>query len=912
MGLITGTKLGRYEICSKIGEGGMGEVYLAHDPQLDRKVALKILAAGLASNQERMRRFVQEAKAAAALNHPNIAHIYEIGEASGLNFIAMEFIEGENLRDALAGARLDIGRVLELAAQVASGLATAHHRGIVHRDIKPENLMVTATRQIKILDFGLAKLVEQQCTSLDASDLTTVNYMGAGPQAETSAGMLLGTVAYMSPEQAQGGAIDQCTDTFSLGVVLYEMLTGRRPFKGKSSVDSLHSIIHDEPPSALELNPGLPIQVEEILDKAMAKDPAERYQHVGDFALDLRRLKRAIETKSLPGDGAKHDAAGGKAETRPASVRSLLSYSVAAALLIAVGIAAYFLGRSNARPPRPFALDGATLTPLTTDPGYEGEPTFSSDGQTIAYVSDRTGNFEIFLKQISGGPDINLTNNAADDAQPAFSPDGKQIAFVSARQSSKSLLYQGTDGALVGGDIWIMPALGGSARRIAEAGNFPAWSPDGSTIIYTSGASWYQSKMYKVAAAGGEPQEIPINFKANEPLAAFLLYASYSGDGHWIVFEARQSIFVVNAAGGEPKQIVTGKRPVWSSAAILYSNGEPGKNLSLWKIPFSTSAGLPSGPAEPLTLGRGQDTQAAVSPDGKLVAFAAQTISFNVEALAIDAETGRVTDAPRPITSGSDISYFLNPSPDGRSVVFNSRRGVSSHIWRVDLGSVPVQLTSDPNLADSYPRWSPDGHTIAFARQIVNAPQAKTSLWLMTSDGANPRILVENASNAVWSPDGTAFAYSSVVDGHNQLNIFDLKTKQPRRLTDEPGVVPISVFSPDGKWLVYQSNRTGNLDLWALPLAGGEARAVVTTPHYDYHPSFSPSGKWLYFQLDHKNLYRVPGPAQEWRSAAPEKVTNFPESNLFIEDPQISRDGHQLFYSHGHITGDIWIIKLGQ
>ena len=302
--------------------------------------------------------------------------------------------------------------------------------------------------------------------------------------------------------------------------------------------------------------------------------------------------------------------------------------------------------------------------------------------------------------------------------------------------------------------------------------------------------------------------------------------------------------------------------------------------------------------------------QAAVSRDGKLIAFAAQEISFNVEALALDAETGRVTGTPQPITSGSDIAYFLNPSPDRRSVVFDSKRGAASHIWRVDLGSAPVQLTSDPNFDDAYPRWSPDGRNISFARRPGNAPQAKTSLWLMAADGANPRLIVENASNPIWRPDGMALAYGSVIDGRNQLYIFDLTTKNARRLMDEPGVVPVLVFSPDGQWLVYQSNKAGSMDLWALPVAGGEPRPIVTTPHNDYHPSFSASGKWLYFQLDHKNIYRVPGPAQDWREAEPEKITNFPESNLFLEDPQISRDGGQLFYSHGRITGDIWIMSL--
>jgi Tol biopolymer transport system component len=240
----------------------------------------------------------------------------------------------------------------------------------------------------------------------------------------------------------------------------------------------------------------------------------------------------------------------------------------------------------------------------------------------------------------------------ADDVQPAFSPDGKQIAFVSTRSSSSSLLYPGVDYSLLGGDIWVMPALGGSARRIAEGGNFPSWSPDGTTIIYTRGTAWFQPKMRRVAAQGGEPQDIQISFGANEPPQAFWLYPSYSSDKRWIAFEARGNIFLVNAEGGEARRIIKGRRPVWglNSQAIIYSNSEPGKNFSLWQIPFSTTDGTASGAPEPLTVGRGRDMQPAVSRNGKLIAFAAQDLSFNIETLPFDAEAGHQMGPSQPAT----------------------------------------------------------------------------------------------------------------------------------------------------------------------------------------------------------------------------------------------------------------------
>ncbi len=293
-----GQIVAHYKVLSLLGEGGMGKVYLAQDTKLDRKVALKFPPAELAANPDHMRRFTQEAKAAAALNHPNIAQIFEIGKHNGADYIAMEYVEGETLRQLLARRKLDIKRVVELAAQVASGLSAAHKEGVIHRDIKPENLIVKAGGRIKILDFGLAKLVEKYKGVAGVSELTTAYMPSTGP-AETMAGAILGTVSYMSPEQARAEKLDQRTDIFSLGVVLYEMVTSERPFAGKSAIDTLHAIINRDPPPVTQLNSQAPPELADILAKALAKDPSERYQHAGDFELDLRRFKRALESNTL-------------------------------------------------------------------------------------------------------------------------------------------------------------------------------------------------------------------------------------------------------------------------------------------------------------------------------------------------------------------------------------------------------------------------------------------------------------------------------------------------------------------------------------------------------------------------------------------------------------------------------------
>jgi eukaryotic-like serine/threonine-protein kinase len=452
--LKPGQSIAHCKVISVLGEGGMGKVYLAQDTKLDRKVALKILSAALASNADHMHRFTHEAKTAAALHHPNIAQIFEVGEDDHIRYIAMEYVPGETLRQLISRRRLNIKRSIDYAAQAASALAAAHKQGIIHRDIKPENLIVTTDGLIKVLDFGLAKLIEKERIVSGVSELTTIQV--PSNRNETQPGVIMGTVSYMSPEQARAEKLDNRTDIFSLAVVLYEMVTGDRPFKGKSVIDTLHAIINQEPPPLVELNSQLPPELADILGKALTKEPAERYQHAGDFELDLRRLKKAIESNTLISTQSR--ALNTKAEKR----RWLGPWSliVGVSFVAIIAIVVWILGHSTASTEVALAsLTTTTLTPLTADPGYEGEPTFSPDGQTIAYVSDRSGNFEIFLKQISGGPDINLTKSGADDVQPAFSPDGKQIAFVSTRSSSSNLLYPGVDYSLLGGDIWVMPAL---------------------------------------------------------------------------------------------------------------------------------------------------------------------------------------------------------------------------------------------------------------------------------------------------------------------------------------------------------------------------------------------------------------------------------------------------------------------
>ena len=853
----------------------MGEVYRARDTRLNRTVAIKILPHDQVADRDRERRFLQEARAASALNDPHIVTLHDIVHETGIDFLVMEYVAGKSLDGLISAKGLPLLEALGYGQQLASALAAAHAAGIVHRDIKPANVIVTPEGQVKVLDFGLAKLVQRDLGDPGTETQTRMLL--------TEPGMVMGTAAYMSPEQAGGREVDHRTDIFSLGVVLYEMLAGQRPFRGASQVETMHAIINN-PPLPLSQPP----ELRDILDKALAKDPKERYQHAGDFGLDLRRfLQKPSELRR------------GSSET---GWGRHVPWAAAAVFLLALPVAWWAGHRAVAAPGQTAAAVAPSITPFTSNLGYNGEASIAPDNQTIAYVSDRTGRFEIFLRQIGTTADIPLTHDQGDNVQPAFSPDGRQIAFVSKGGAGAPIFYPGFDNPMAGGEIWVMPALGGIPRRIAKDGNFPSWSPDGTKIVFARN----RIGLFEVAASGGDVRAIKLPTQG-------AYYPAYSSDARWIFFEdGRNAINVIAATGGDVQQIGTGRHPVWdhSSQSVIYSDSREGNNHSLWSVPFSTRDGKTSGPARPLTIGRGRDWQPAVSRDGKLVAYTAIQTTFNLEVVPFDAEAGRVLGPPRVVTTGNQVSYFMRFSPDGRSVAFESSRGAGRHIWRVDIGGEPVQLTSDPKFEETFPQWSPDGKTIAFTRHPAQSPNAKT-LWLMDPDGANPRQILEGNNLTRWLPDGSGIVYQSL---NLEIFLYDLATGRSRQIPTQPDAASMPTLSPDGQWIVYQATGqdVGNVDVHAVGLHGGPPRVVVSTPRQDLHPFFSPSGRWVYFQPDHRNLYRVPGPGQNWKPADPARMTDFPESERFLEDPQFSRDGKQLLYARGKISGDIWILKRGE
>ena len=780
---MIGQTISHYRITAKLGEGGMGVVYKAEDTKLDRPVALKFLAPHLLRDEEGRKRFEREAKAAAKLDHPNICTVYEIDEDNGRTFIVMAFLEGLPLSKRISSGPLQLNEGLAVAAQIAEGLEAAHEKGVVHRDIKPDNLMLLKGSRglVKIMDFGLAQL--------------------AGSSKLTRGGSTLGTMAYMSPEQAQGADVDHRTDIWSLGVVLYEMVCGKTPFRGEFDQAVVYSIVNEAPEPLTALRTGVPKELERIVDKCLAKEPGSRYQHVDELLVDLRELQKERQSgeSRAPAGGAPASAFAGKPASRTGWY--VAASAVVAALLIA---ASAWLGvfEPASQPPQ----EPMQVVPLTTYPGFESYPSFSPDGAQVAFSwnGENQDNFDIYVKEIDSDTPLRLTSSPAPDWYPVWSPDGRQIAFVRGEATTEKAA------------VVLIPAIGGPEREVAEFGPFPAagflpphyqaWLPDGNGLVVADKSS------------------------SEEPFALFILSTETGGK---------------RRLTSPPAESVGDSGPAFSPDGRTLAFVRTARYLVADLYVLSLSGDLtPQEDPQRLTFENGPIEKPVWMPDGRRIVF-----SRGFDAPGLWRVTVSGSGRPEQLAAAGLRSSFPAISRQGNRLAF--AQGVfNANIRRMQVPDVesspssPTQFLSSTRW-ESRPQYSPDGKRIVFESDRTGV----VGIWISDSDGSNPAPLhlQEGALSVApcWSPDGQRIAFGSNPEGHQDIYVISTSGGKPLRLTADPADDMMPSWSRDGQWVYFASRRGGRQEIWKISAAGGEA--VQLTRNGGAVALESVDGKFVYY-----------------------------------------------------------------
>jgi Tol biopolymer transport system component/predicted Ser/Thr protein kinase len=912
---VEGQWIGPYKIVALLGEGGMGEVYLAEDVRLGRQIALKLLPAYFGKDEDRLRRFAQEARAASALNHPNVCVIYEVGETEdGRHYIAMEYVDGETLGQVTTSRRIGIDEVLEVTMQVASGLAAAHQVGIVHRDIKPENIMLRRDGYVKVLDFGLAKLTEQ---------LTTNETSPAGARVKTDTGMVMGTGRYMSPEQARGLSVDARTDIWSLGVALYEMVTGRAPFEGATTGDLIVSILEREPPPLALLSPDAPAELQRIITKALRKEREERYQTAKDLLSDLKSLKQELELEVQLGHPLQRGSRGRSILRTNETLRATglqpkwwpnRLILLGAVVISFVSVAGWFYSSRFASKLSTLSKSEPQLPPMkivpftSFFPGRENWPAFSPNGEQIAFTWDgpTVDNFDLYVKLVgSAGEPLRLTTHPGIDNSPAWSPDGKQIAFTR--------FYLGQSA------IYTISALGGSERKLlqlglesAKLGFYPmvVWSPDGRSLAFPDKSS---------------PQEIPGIFllsveslekrRLTSPPAQDVgdWWPAFSPDGKTVAFvrqidEWRGDIYVASIDGGEPRRLTLDSAQIqgldWTpdGGSIVFLSPRGEARLGLWRI--SASGGMP----EPLAVGADivwspfGISPPSISRDGHRLAYVQSFDDANIWRIEVPSSAGRA-NPPTSLISSTQCEWGPQFSPDGKRIVFESIRSGPDELWVCESdGTNPIQLTFH---GAKTPRWSPDGRHIAF----VSRPEGHEDISIMSAEGGAPRRLTTDPANdevPSWSRDGHWIYFSSNRTGTRQVWKVPAEGGQAVQVTKQGGYAAFE--SPDGQVLYYAKLESAGL--WRMPVEGGEETLVFDQLQAGYWGAWAVADKGIYFI----NPEAKPRATIEFFSFATRRITRIAvlarETNNWFSNLAISPDGRWILYTQLDQGGnDIMLVE---
>ena len=810
---MIGATIGHYKIIKKLGQGGMGIVYQAQDTKLERIVALKFLPPHLLEQETERARFIQEAKSASALNHPNVCIIHTIEEAAGQQFIVMEYVDGETLRSKFREAPLKLNEALDHAIQVGEALSEAHSKGIVHRDIKADNIMVNSKNQVKVMDFGLAKL--------------------KGSLKLTRSSSTVGTLAYMAPEQIQGGTVDARSDIFSFGIVLYELLTQHTPFRGEHEAAMVYSIVNEEPEPLGKYRTDLSPELDRIIRRALEKDPEDRYQSIADMTSELKRLRKdtsrvsraSAKYPALPAQSRQAEASAPAPAPAPAPRKSRKGLWVSLIVVVVIGLAAgavyYVKFLPQAPPPRVIALNPAMTFRIVQVPLTEiGYPGLSPDGNWAAFpAADVNNKWDVYYMNVAGGEARRITSDSsAHVTQADISPDGGRITYD--RWNPVAQRYE----------VCVVSALGGVSKRIADAGYRPRWRPDGTRIGYlvnsiasngTSGAM----EFWTVDADGEErKQEFAENLAATSTLSSF----SWSPEGNVVAFlrsfvEGYQEVFLHDLRNAGERQLTTFAKNIgdvcWTRQGDILLTSERGGNANVWMMTSSGESVVQ------VTKGSGPDISVKISADGRKMVYLQQL------------QTGRIWLADsnglgaRQLSLGDHGIRSASMSPDGKQLALEiadiDPLKNASHIYSVNTDRSGLRQLTYGNEITSDPQWSPDGQWISYMTRPPSAPEESSKIYLVDPTlEAKPRFLGDGRSlrwfdaSRVLIGSGTK-TIAGFIDGSQREQFYD----------DSTLAVPIL----DRDYILYRDFHRGREGWWivgAAQITGGDASAMPIDSMY--------------------------------------------------------------------------------
>ncbi len=862
---VIGKQVSHYRILEKLGSGGMGVVYRAEDLKLQRTVALKFLRPdALLSPQDRAR-FTYEARAASALEHSNICSIFEIDETEdGQMFICMPCYEGATLREKIAAGPLKIPEAIDIAIQLAEGLQEAHDKGIVHRDIKSGNIIVTDKGQVKIMDFGLAK-----------TDRTT---------RLTSTGVTLGTVAYMSPEQARGDKTTHVTDIWSAGVVLYEMIAGHLPFQADLDQAAMYMILNQEPEPLTAIRTGVPMELERITNKAMAKRPEERYQSARELVADLTALRRRMESEKPPTAAQTPTVAARKRFRRR-------TISVALVVLVVIAATTVYFGTRRERPipqARPFQVTGADA--------WQSEPVLSPDGSRIAYISDESGNPDLYVVGVHGGNPLRLTDDPHIESSPAWFPDGSSIAFVSERGGTES--------------VWKTGELGGSPTLLLADASYPSISPDGKRIAFSRKDAKGQRRI--ATAALSAPENVKVLTGDSDGLWNHI-DAAWSPDGQYICYSARHNLWIVPSDGGKARRLTTDDaldcEPAWSpDGRYIYFCSYREETVALWRV--ASRGGRP----ERVTMGSARECSPSICSSGMRLAYATRT--GKPYPVIRDTESGK--DAQLPNLEGS---FMASIAPDASSIVFSSDRwGSNTDLWLQPMSGTsqngaPVRLTDHAGIA-SQPAFSPDGKWVAYYRITGK----ERDIWVVPVGGGQPARFSEDAApdyHPAWSPDGSMLAFVSSREGRPEIWVAPFsegrRTGPPKKINTDNMSALAPSWSPDGKSIAFLGSHKDADEVFLVPLDGSSEIMPVTTNCYAlrvHWNAWKTSDRLLVSGTWGESQYTLRTVSLDGRRVEPfEPPIQFGTGPDVAAVFDVSADGRFIVYAKADPKGDVWVLE---